>query len=140
MTHRFTLTVDKAWCANCGTLSTDGQCHCTKGHGPCKPDWKPFDGRAFEFIAELRSKLSAAEARRDALKNAAARARNLLDRYLGDTDPSQENEALLACQVLSEALEGYPKWTEEDIAAAKTEGARQAAIFARSEIESEASV
>ena len=55
MTHRFTLIADTAWCANCGTVSTDGECDCTRGYAPCKPDWKPYDGRAMEFVEKLRA-------------------------------------------------------------------------------------
>jgi len=38
------MQMKQQWCANCGTVSSDGTCHCTDefmspGH---KPDWHPY--------------------------------------------------------------------------------------------------
>lgn len=59
--HEFTLTAHEAWCARCGTVSTDGTCHCTEDSvPPGKPDWQPHDRKAMKTIAELRARLAQA--------------------------------------------------------------------------------
>lgn len=57
---RFHWGAVSAWCFNCGTVSTNGQCPC---NDPClsqggKPSWRPNDEQAMEFIASLRSRIS----------------------------------------------------------------------------------
>ena len=55
----FTLHVNEAWCENCGTISTDGKCHCTEDG--FEPLWRPHDRKAIETIASLRQQLAQAE-------------------------------------------------------------------------------
>jgi hypothetical protein len=52
----FTLYVDEAFCESCGTISTDGTCHCTEDGKT--PLWRPHDRKAMDRIAELRQQLA----------------------------------------------------------------------------------
>jgi hypothetical protein len=54
----YTLPVNEAFCENCGTVSTDGACHCTEAGST--PQWRPHDRKAMDRIDELRRQLDAA--------------------------------------------------------------------------------
>jgi hypothetical protein len=61
--HRST----EAWCSNCGTVSSDGECHCTDPDAICEPDWHPIDK---DLIADLAAKGARIAALESALSEA----------------------------------------------------------------------